>query len=154
MPGFGQAWFKAGQAVCNVYGSPESIQTHCPICHCHGVLELLQCPWPAQQCKHTITEQQNRPQTQTPSLAQVLPSPSPHLAQLPGVVLGCTCKVATTSWSRTLPSAAFSTLCCPVLCISPLSRNTDFTCAFRFGVLSSKMKAVVGGISLELNFAA
>lgn len=34
------------------------------------------------------------------------------------------CRVAAASWSRTLQSAPFSTLCCPVLCINLFSGKT------------------------------
>lgn len=128
-----------------------------------GVLGLLQCHHQPSPARVTL-----QVQTHHRAPAKLTPNTDPQPRSSASSVSPLTllsfqmhyweaCKVAAASWSRTLQSAPFPTLCCPVLCINPLSGNAGLQTLpvlSDLGFLSSKMKAVVGDRSLELNFTA
>lgn len=107
----------------------ESSSDTCPICHLPWVC------WSCSSARGQPSPARVTLQGQTPScnsktdLKHRPPATSRCLPLSPLTLLSFhmhyleACKVAAASWSRTLPSAPFSTLWCSVLCISPLSGN-------------------------------
>lgn len=118
---------QAGSLQCLCPWQDGTTLSHVPLPM--GVLELLQCPWPAQpSLGHAAGA--NTPLWDSRTGHKHRPPPTSQCFPLfPLILLSFqmhfweACKVAAASWSRTLQSAPFSTLCCPVLCINRLSGN-------------------------------
>lgn len=148
IPGSGQAWFKPQQAVCSVcFAGRTGAQPQHPVCvrapsdtpsHAPlptGVLELLPTASPARAPVPLQVPTQHRAAAELtagmdPTHGQALPSPSPHLAQLPDALLGSLqAKVAAAPLEKKVTPFLHASispilyLVLPVLCINPLSGN-------------------------------
>lgn len=147
----------------------EPPATRCPICHIHGCVGAAPVAGPAQ---HSLahTAGAKTPLCSSTTAHKHGPSPTskccplfpltllsfqmhyweackPRWLQPPGAESDSSCMLQS---APSLPCAALSSALTTFL----ETQSYRLTCAFRSGFLPPKMKAVVGGISLELNFTA